>query len=247
MQNEYAYSDASKFLPGGIWSCAAADVVRNFPACKLLLHQDDIGATSATWVDRVTGLLLTATGVFTKGTYGVWGAVNTITGIMPAIADAFPLVQWEGRAAATSVTVGIGDTSTAAGLDLRGANTGYASASAVNYVSINSLAPSYPFDGLMSLYAKTDATNEVYKQFCNAANTAITTASKTGVDGGTGVNATFETLPSVMAIPAAATSGAKMLALFCFTNALSGAEVNTAMKWCAANPGKLYPGFAGRT
>lgn len=239
------FTDSAKF--SGIWSNETSKVVSNFPACKMLFVASDITTGATTWTDRVAGLVLNAQAstVFTNGTYGGYGIVASVTGTMPVIGDLYPVLIWTGRTNGTAVSVRVGDSTTGAAVELYGSDAGYVSADLTNYVNVNSVAPPYPFDGCMSLYADTDATNQVYKQFASTDNSSIVTANKTGVDGGSGVNATFGTLVNTVALPSAATSGAKMVALFCFTTPPTFAEINSACKWMAANPTKLYPGFAG--
>lgn len=253
--NEFSFSDSRKFLSGGIWYPNAA----NFPALKFLLHQDDLTSLATAWVDRIAGCSVAASGGFTKGANGVYGTVNAganTTGALPVIGDKYPLLVWVGRQlTGGSNFCSLGDTATAGGLDLNGGSsgTGYASFDVTNYIGYAGAAgATYPQDGCAAIYCDTDTTTangQVSRFLVDAANTFSATINKSGVDGGTGIGTgswpAFAT--NRVSIPAGTTGGVKMLALLNFTNEQPIADLLTACRWMAANPGKIYPGFAGKT
>lgn len=244
--NVDVFTNEDLFAAKNKWSCATDDIANNFPSCLFLLHQEDVNDGETTWTDRVNGAIVTDATGFQKDAKGVRrvGAV-TIAGTMPEPgAKQFCLI-WTGEIGAANHNVQLGDVNNGPGVGMTGGVSQYTTFDASNYFIETALSgpPAYPLNAL-AVHIDT-AANELRKTGANSAGDESGTATK-GTGAGT-LNQTWPALGNEILLPSNALSGVDMLALFAFTTAPTDTDVEQAVKWMAANPGKLYPGFAGRT
>lgn len=254
MQTISVYNDASKHSLGGPWYPNST----NFPACKLLLHWDDVADGDSTWTDRISGIVVPATTTFSKDSVGVRGATDVITaGSLPTVGDLYPALVWQGVFASTVATSTciLGDENFNC-IQVGKPNSGnyYLSATqdAANYIGVaNAAGASYPLTGCVTMFGETDSTTANGQASLIASDSTgayHNVINKSGVDGGVGIDTTWEAFTSnYVGICTSGTSGVKILALFCFTVEPSAAEIALANRWMASNPGKLYPGWAGKS
>ena len=244
------FTNPNHFKKGGKWSCHAADVATKFPGCKMLMHQDDLTSGDTEWVDRVAGLVLTDSTAFTKTASGIYptstSSVSVTTGALPIVGANDAVMLIEGIFTNAGAVTKFGEDGVdGPGMGVSGNNASYIIEGAAYYLSDTlSAAPTYPASGAMSLHFDL-AGAEARKQFANAAGTEIGTSVKNGV-GSVGTIASLSAFDSdTVQLMSGGSSATRLIALWVFSNPVTDAAIAT--KWMAANPGKLYPGWAGKT
>lgn len=242
------FTDSRHFLEGGKWSCAATDIVANFPACKLFFCKEDVANGGATWTDRVGSVVLTDATGFEKDAIGVrrQGLVTITSGTLPVMGAKEFVLIWTGTVGAASHTLGVGDTAAnGPGLSIIGNGSQYIVRDTNQYVqsAVLGTPPTYPAAGSICLHADTTA-NEARKYF--SATGGTTTSSVKSATTGT-IAGTWAAFTAEMEIPNSALGGIETIALLAFTTPPADTDIEIANQWMAANPGKLYPLWAGRT
>ena len=243
--SDKVYSSSSEHASGKWYPSAA-----NFPACKLLLHQNDIVNGATTWTDRISQLVITNTTGFVKDANGVVpaaGGAQTITGPLPAMGTKQFVLMASGMFNASNA-IEIGDLGSGPGIGMKTGGGEYIIRDGSNYIASAAVGtpPSFTLNGCLSLHADTSASNEARKTWASQDGTESTSAvagAKTGTIAGN-----WTAFPNIIVLPTnagASNMRFTIIALFAFTNAPSAPEVVIATKWMAANPGKLYPRWAG--
>lgn len=249
------FSDSSAFTKGGKWSVEKDDLVANFPACKFLLHWDDVSNGNLNWADRVSGVIIEQldSGGFQKDSLGVRrGALPLIvSGSLPTPGNNDFVLIWSGVIGNATDSIGLGGDYYGVGLSLAGNASGSAALSYTNTRTSAALtpAPTYPLH-CMSMHVDNSG-DEIRKSGSNSAATQVAASVKAA--GGASITGDWPELkntasnPPNVIISLGSSSGIKIMALMVFSVKPSSTEMAIANKWMAANPGKLYPGFAGRS
>lgn len=241
--NALNFDDESHFEKGGIWYPNA----ENFPACKLLFHQDDINNGDLTWTDRINGMILTASESFLKDELGVrygTGSNPAISGAsfseLSTIADKTDFITvFTGFIPLATITVKLGDAVSGQGIALKGGANEYLTFDGANYHELAALPVSYPIHAL-SAHADISA-NDTIKHGANSSGSIINSVSKAGGSAGT-VDKDWTGFSDVVEMTTSQVSGMDMIALFAFSSPVLDVAAGNA--WMAANPGKLYPGWS---
>lgn len=243
------FSDDKKFEKGGIWSNDLDDIAKNFPACILSYHEDDLSADGITWSSRAGNFTLKSSNNFSfiKNSLGVSGATSTFEGSLPVIGDLNPFLISVGTMDSGQNNITIGDEADGTTPTMRlkgGANGDVARIKDTNEVVTGTLAAvTYPLTGAMAV-SVLRASNDVVKVAADnigVYSESVLKASSIGT-----IDGTWGAFVDIMSIIPLVTGGSKLIALFAFKNPLSVGEADTANLWMAANPGKFYPGFAGK-
>ena len=249
-------NDDARFQEGGIWYPNAA----NFPACVMLFHEDDIANGAATWTDRInTSLVLNAATTFTKDANGVSGAVaaTPLTGdVLPVIGDNYPALIWQGQMLTTAASVvQVGDPQVTDGIEVNGRTssslfvTPPGSAGFLTHACTGS--HSFPVTGCCTMYADTDNSpvDGESHRFVSSNDGAINYTDTSSAKTTPGANDTWAAFSANTTLVIPVGGGAKIIALFSFdvSNEPDPLLIAAGNLWMAANPGKLYPGFAGKT
>lgn len=246
-----ALNDASLFAAGGPFSIAnAADCAANFPALVGAWLQEDVtDNTSVDWVDRTSGLIIRATNAaLRKDANGVYVGHNlgigTMVGTRPTPNSKQPIVMVHGywTGAAESVTLG-----GAPGFSVaHGGGAAYFHRSTGDYSTNGVITPTYPLVDLVTMHGDTDADAEVRKYIADATNATLGTSLKSVTDqlgslqGVMGQYGNSWSLPGQLA-------GNRVQSIFLWQFTTPPTDVYTATKWMAANPGKAYPAWAGKS
>ena len=235
------------FEVGGKFSCAAVDVIANYPACKFLLHEEDY-VSGATWTDRVTSNVCTAGTAFVRTAEGIQrtGAITTGSAL-PAPGDVDFVLVSQGEFESAAIVTSLGDTSAGTGIGMKGGTGEYVTGpGAAVYATTTALSGvTYPLKSMCGHCAVTgDDFNVTAVDSLDATSGGGT---KTGHDA-TDLDITWPALASKVVIPVSTTSsGVSLMALMVFAQgSLTATEVEQANIWMAANPGFLFPGWAGR-
>lgn len=234
------YDDARHHAKGGKWYPNA----ENYPACILLLHEDDVSDGDSTWTDRINGMVVTAGTSFTKDADGVaagGGATVTDT-FTPTGTKDFVLVS-QVLAPTANASVALGNDYNGQGIKVNGAASGQVGFEYSNFVASDTLspAPTYPISMCNTLHADLSA-NDALKF---AADGDSYSGKSTKAAGGIGtINQTWTGFSADIVLPINTGRG-RLVACFAFT--MPPTDVEAATEWMGANPGKLYPGWAGKT
>jgi len=242
--------DSANYELGGKYSCHTADIVANFPACKMLMHEDDLTNLDSTWTDRVAGLVLTDSTSFTKDADGVnatnTNSISVTTGALPVVGayDAVFIISGKFVNAATGVVLGdVG--STGPGIDVKAAN-GYIVEGAAYYEKPAPLpAITYPTDANAVISVHFDVADEEVRTFTISSDGAESGSSVKNAIGSSG------SIPSLGAfdadaivLPSGTNDRMSMFALFVFEAPITDNEAKAAITWMRSNRGKIYPYWA---
>lgn len=253
MQSINPFTNEDDFAEGGIYSCHANDIATNFPACKSLWHWDDVADGEITWEDRVTGAVMHQSNTqapFNKNSNGVYPTAQpTVTGTMMSLGQSDIVAMIVGYFAAQNNKFIWGDPDAGPAIELR-PNTNYIERiDATNYKQTNTMTgviAAYDISACLSTHIDCTAdTAEKYMITDDGTDSAeITTyATQLGTLGGTD----WGQFANYVDMATSSTWGAKVLAVFEFENGCDDTEYKLATAWMAANPGKLYPGWAGKS
>jgi len=248
MPNINVYEDPAKHGQGDIWYPNAA----NYPACKFLLHADDVNNGDTVWKARIGNLVLTMpTGnSFVKDANGASGTVSipVVTGTYPQlsmIANKKDFVcQQSGIFSTGGQGVELGDSNAGQGTKLTSSATGYLTFDASNYHNPDvPVGITYPYTSLME-HTEIVA-NDTVKHVSNGDNSEILQIGKNVVGSGGTVDQDWTGFKPVIKIPTSSSiARLQICAIWVFD--IPPADVAIANAWMAANPGKLYPGWAGK-
>lgn len=236
----------------------AAQNANDFPALLLYWHQDDVREGDLTWVDRVSGVVLTSSVALSKDSEGVYSATasHTLSGTMPipGINCCLLTIFHSGD---NSSTVGglitIGDTAaatTAPGISTNGAisdgmTTGFTGPAATLANTPTAVATGSNSCRATALLAGATRINVL----ANSEGGAATIGTDSDATTGTFTNIANTTLGASNAdfrsIDQGSGARAKVIALLGFSSALTLNELQIA---CAemARTGNLFAGWRNR-
>lgn len=317
MNNLKVFTDSRKFELGGEWSCAAEDIEKNFPCCKLAFFSSDIKEGDTDWVSRANPSLikLQDTGGVPVDADGVTAGSLSSVGTVGTLSDKAFLFMVLGRVNAVGNDHTLGNVTKGPGIDFSFGTGNYIVRDASNYAELNAIAPAPSFptaEYLMSAgfssvsnsafkvatsqdfsyegFARptsqfngtTDGTStgqlvDSTKDFSVAGvtvgmnvfnlatgkDTKVKTVGTTtltleddifvsGQGYGVGdliagnIQGVYADFVSISLNPNANTR-TKNIFVFAFGSDITEQELRIGHKWMAANPGKIYPGWAGRS
>lgn len=149
-----------------------------------------------------------------------------------------------GTSATAGATSGVGDDNTyVIQMDING-NVYVAPSAAYCTTAAMAGITTFPFVGCNAVHADMSASN-AFTHACNTDGSEQDTAAAAQTSGDIGALGFNTQLPTAIELNSQINSRTHIFALFAFTNPVD--DVAIAVAWMAANPTKLYPGWAGKT
>lgn len=239
-----------KSIPHSLANLAAT--AAKFPCLKHAFTIAGINTAAKTWSDEVGNLVVTASTSITID--AVKGAsiagTQTMSGTPTTPGSKSVLLFASGYIQNGSAGWRIGDPDglvAGPGIGLAGGGTRYVLRSPSLYLlsSAATVGSGYPFQGSMGLIAD-NAGNEARKYIVDGVG-ALTTSLKAAGGAEANITGSWGQFPlsatGAEMFPASA-SYTKALFVFVFDSGYP-ADMNNAMHWMNANPGKVYPGWEG--
>jgi len=248
-KNLTPYEDEASHAKGGKWYPCE----ENFPACKFLMHEDDLVPTwhapSEAYLRREWPSRIPANGAFkalaviefSEVGFGWYGGTQNTEGSLPVIGQKHLIYMSVGRSGLMNNKVVLGNTDVA-GINLR-YNGNTVTKNVNDWASIDAGdSGDLPVDGAIAVVTNNNGIGSLYKLLTDGDAVNLKTVGTVSGDFTAPWDAfsgdNLELYPT-------ATSGSKLIAIWGFETFPEDADV--AIQWMAANQGKLYPGWAGRS
>ena len=238
-----------------------ATAYADFPACKLLLHMDDVTAGDTTWTDRISGRVFTFSGALSKDSEGVHAdgsnvTVSSISGTMPTLAG-YSALAIIGKPTAASTTTGlsctIGDGTTGAGIIVTGLcyTTAGGNTARNTAPTVSAITTAGKLSARAAYWDMVDSSSPIIASaISNNYDTATGTSAGTGTTTDTlavNLGGVLSSASNFTALTGNTGARLRMLALFDFTAPLStvAAEVNAQMATAVSEMARTRELFAG--